>query len=132
MILALLMLSFAHFLNIYKAKKNSDVGTFLKKKEKTAIYMPMIFNIRLVLLTLFLFVYHVNKTAPTYLALIIIVAYIIFVVLCRPHEKPFDLFRSLCLEIGLLLIFLMRIVEINAMVDNIDPRSAWFPVFAYL
>ena len=97
MILALLMLFFAHFLNIYKAKKNSDVGTFLKKKEKTAIYMPMIFNIRLVLLTLFLFVYHINKTAPTYLSLIIIVAYITFVVLCRPHFKPFDLFRSLCL-----------------------------------
>ena len=97
MMLALFMLFFAHFLNIYTAKRNSDVGTFLKKKERTAIYMPVIFNCQLILLTLLLFVYHVNKTAPTYLSLVTITTFIIFVIIYKPHLKKFDLFRSLCL-----------------------------------
>ena len=110
MILAILMLIFAHFLSTYTAHKNSDVGKFLKKKEKTAIHMPFIFNIRLILIIILLFVYHVSPSAPTYLCLTLLIGYILFIIFCRPHLMKFDLLRSLCIEGGLLCIFLMRIL----------------------
>ena len=48
----------AHFLNLATAEQNMDIGTFFRSKSRISAYVPVIFNIRLILLTLMLFLYH--------------------------------------------------------------------------
>ena len=93
--------------------------------------MPVVFNIRLFLLTSLLFTYHLKGIPSLFLTLFLQVGYIIFVVLARPHLKKYDIFRSFCLECGLLCIFLMRTGEIYGLAEKVDPRSIWFIIVAY-
>ena len=92
---AILAIVFAHFLATYTAYKNSDVGTFLDQDLTLGVYMPVFFNIRLLLMTSLLFTYHVKGVPSLTLTLILQVGYIIFVILTRPHLRRYDIFRSL-------------------------------------
>jgi hypothetical protein len=132
LIVSIFMIIFAHFLNVKTAEKNSDVGTFLQKRRNGAVYMPIIFNIRLLAITTLLFLYHVTSAIPAYLALILQLAYTLFVIFGRPHLLAYDFYRSLCLEVGLMVIFLTRIVDVSTLADSIDPHSVWYPLVAYL
>lgn len=76
--------------------------------------MPVIFNIKLVVITILFFIYHhVSKTVPQYCIFIVQFAYLLLIIFGRPHKKPVDLARSICLEVGLLYILVMRFVEVN-------------------
>ena len=59
--------------------------------------MPVLFNTRLLLLTFFLFIFHLNTSAPSYLAIILQFAYGFYVIVGRPHLKLIDFVRSLVL-----------------------------------
>jgi hypothetical protein len=60
MVSASLMLIATHLLNLSTAEENSDIGTYFRKHSKMGVYMPIIFNARLVALTTLLFLYHVT------------------------------------------------------------------------
>ena len=59
MIIAILMLIFAHILATYTAYKNSDVGPFFDEALVLGVYTPVVFNIRLIIFTILLFTYHI-------------------------------------------------------------------------
>ena len=88
------------------------MGTFFRKHKKLGIYAPIIFNFRLIALTSLLFAYHFSKNVPSYLIGITQCAYVLFVLIGRPHKRPFDTFRSLFIEVGLLYVLVIRYVEI--------------------
>lgn len=75
------------------------------------VYFPILFNIRLLALTVLLFTYHLTDNLPAYFIITIQVGFVMFIIFGRPHKKPFDIFRSICLELGLLYVFVMRYVE---------------------
>ena len=127
-----LMIAFAFLYSIYSATLISDIGTFLHKDKKLSHYMPIIFTIRLALIATLLFLYHKNESVPVYFIIIAQVSYILFVIIGRPHRLTYDLFRSLCIEIGLLIILLMRVMEIKALAEKTWPHSDGFPAVAYL
>ena len=54
----MLMLVVAHLLNLATAELNSDIDTFLKPDSKFGLYMPILFSARLILFSIFLFLYH--------------------------------------------------------------------------
>jgi cysteine-rich repeat protein len=60
MVAALLLLGIAHCVSLGTAADSTDVDTFLTKNNY-GIYMPIIFNIRLALLALLLFFYHISE-----------------------------------------------------------------------
>lgn len=127
---AILMFIFAHSLSRYTSKMSSDLGTFFEKERNVGIHTPVIFNIRLIALTTFLFSFHTSPITSLSLILVTQVGYIFFVILGRPHLKRYDLFRSLCLECGLLFILIMRICEIYILQDAESASSDWFPALA--
>ena len=110
MIGAGLMLLIVHFLNLSTAEDNPDVGTFFRKYSKAGIFAPIVFNIRLVAISTLLFVYHITSNLVSYFIIVIQFGYICFVMFAHPHKKIFDLFRSLCVEVALLYIFIMRFI----------------------
>jgi hypothetical protein len=79
------------------AENTVDVGTFLRGKVKSSIHMPIIFNLRLLTISILLFLYHISATIPSYLTLAVQISYIIYVTLCRPHLRTIDFVRSLCI-----------------------------------
>ena len=93
----ILILLVSHLLNLSTAEQNPDVGTYFRKHTKIGIYMPIVFNIRLVALTILLFVYHISPTVPSYLLIIIQIGYLLLIVFGRPHKKPLDIGRAICL-----------------------------------
>ena len=100
------MLLVTHFLNLSTIEDNPDVGTFFRKHSKLGVYAPIMFNLRLITISALLYVYHITPTIPSYAIIIAQFGYLTFILFGRPHKKPFDLVRSVCLEIGLLYIFL--------------------------
>jgi hypothetical protein len=132
MIVSIFLCVLAHSLNTFTAESHSDVGSFLRIGIKRSIHMPAVFNIRLFLLSVLLFAYHLTSSIPSYLAIATQIAYLMFVVICRPHNKGYDFFRSLCLELGLLWILVMRQVEINVLKEEVEEHSLWYPAIAYL
>ena len=93
----ILIILVSHLLNLSTAEQNPDVGTYFRKHTKIGIYMPIVFNIRLVALTILLFVYHISPTVPSYLLIIIQIGYLLLIVFGRPHKKPLDIGRAICL-----------------------------------
>ena len=61
LVVSLLLWLLAHLINTILAEAHYDVGTFLKEKLKRSIHMPVIFNIRLILLTILLFFYQLSS-----------------------------------------------------------------------
>lgn len=94
--------------------------------------MPVIFNSRLLLLTIFLFIFHLNTSAPSYLAIVLQITYLLYTIIGRPHLRLIDFIRSIVLEAGLLLILVLRVMEIYLFAEKAGPRSAWFPFVAYI
>ena len=94
---AMIMLLTTHLLNLSMAYDNPDVGSFFRKHSKMGVYMPILFNIRLIALTILLFTFHITPTLPSYFIIIIQIGYLLFIIFGRPHKKPFDLFRAVCL-----------------------------------
>lgn len=77
-------------------------------------------SLRLILITILLFVWHSTSTIPQFLILMTQFSYLFYVTFARPHRQSFDFFRSLCLEIGLLYILVMRLVETKLLQDVVD------------
>lgn len=132
MVGALMMMLVSHLLNLSTAEENHDVGTYFRKHSKMGVYMPIIFSIKLITLTILLFAYHMSPMVPSYLIIITQVGYITFILFGRPHKKAFDIIRAACVEIALLYIFVVRFAETNFMAEYADPNSIAFPVVAYL
>ena len=130
--IGIFMIIFAHFLSTKTAETNSDVGPYLKDEQKTGIYMPEVFNLRLILITTMLFSSHFNLIVPFVLMVLIQVGYISFIIIGRSHIRGLDFFRVMWLDCGLLVIFLLRIIEIKGMAGTLAPKNGLFPFFAYL
>lgn len=90
----MLMLLASHFLNLSTAEQNPDVGTYFRKHSKVGVYLPIIFNIRLIAMTVMFFVYYISPTIPSYLSVIVQLGYFLLILFGRPHKKVFDLFRA--------------------------------------
>jgi uncharacterized membrane protein len=114
LILALFIFLVAHIVNTVTAPKNTDVDIFFTNNN-IGIYLPIVFNVRLLALTILLFAYQLTQEVPMVAIFCLQGAYILFLVLCRPHLLRFDFFRSLFLELGLLCILIMRQVEIRGL-----------------
>ena len=105
------MLLLAHFINVATAEHNSDVGTYLRRHGMLSIYMPIIFNIRLVVISVLLFVHHLMESEiPTFGIMGVQLVYIMYLLMARPHKKSFDFCRCLVIELGLLYILSIRYV----------------------
>ena len=102
------MLVAVHIVSIVHIKESSDVGTFFRKHSNMGIYAPIFFNTRLIAVTILLFSFHFSKTVPSYSICILQIGYVLFILFGKPHKKPLDYGRSLCIEIGLLYILVMR------------------------
>ena len=63
-------------------------------------------------MTLLLFIFHLNTSAPSYLAIVLQLTYGLYVVLGRPHLRLLDFIRSIVLESGLFIILVLRVMEI--------------------
>jgi cysteine-rich repeat protein len=131
MVAALLMFGVAHCVSLATATDSTDVDTFVVKT-KAGIYMPIAFNVRLTVLSILLFFYHLSEYVPTVSIFFLQSFYLLFVLLCRPHLLLYDLCRSLFIELGLLCILVLRQVEIRVMTGSLNPLSSWFPFVAYL
>lgn len=94
--------------------------------------MPIAFSARLIVLTVLLYVYHFTQDLPQYLIIIAQVGYVLLVVFGRPHKKPYDFFRSLCLEIGILYLLLMRFAEVNLLSEYASSDTSLYSTLAYL
>ena len=92
---SILMLVVAHLICTVFASKNSDIGSFRKPDSKLALYIPLIFNFRLILFTILIFLYHVDSTVPFYFLLVLQMVYTtVFVFIARPYLRLFDIFRA--------------------------------------
>ena len=95
---SILMLLIAHLLNLSDPERHSDVGIFISRQGKLSVYMPIIFNFKLITIASLLFVHHiVESDLPIFAVIIIQLSYLLFVLIGRPHKKDLDLFRSSCL-----------------------------------
>jgi hypothetical protein len=126
----ILMLLSSHLLNLSTAEQNPDVGTYFRKHTKVGIYMPIIFNARLIALTSLLFLYHITPTIPSYLIIIIQVGYVLLIVFGRPHKKGLDIFRAFCIEVGLLYLLVMRFTETKILAENVESNSMLYSAIA--
>ena len=126
-----LTLLIAHLINLSFVEQNSDVGPFLRRHSKVAIYMPAIFSFRLILFTLLIYFFHKSSTLPAYFLIILEFAYLIFVVGGHPHKRSFDTVRAAIVEAGLLYILSMRYLEIELFAEYVSPQSKLYPAIAY-
>jgi hypothetical protein len=94
LIAGMLMLLGSHFLNLSTAEDNPDLGTYFRKHTKISLYMPIIFNLRLIAITILLFVYYITPTVPAYMLIIVQLGYFMLILFGRPHKKPIDLVRA--------------------------------------
>jgi hypothetical protein len=126
------MLLVAHFFNLSIAEENPDIGTYLRKHSKMGIYMPIIFNARLITITILLFAYQITPIFPSYFIIVIQIGYLVFTLFGRPHKKPLDLFRSICTESALTYILLARFTEVTFLADFVNYGNMLFPIMAYI
>jgi hypothetical protein len=110
---SLTMIAVAHFLSLTTAESSSDVGPFLCRQGKFSIFMPLIFNLRLVLTTVLLFVYlsFSSQILPLSLIMLLQIGYLIYLLLSHPHKRRIDFFRAIFIEVGINYIFVMRYLE---------------------
>jgi hypothetical protein len=127
-----IMLLITHFLNLSTAEENPDVGIYLRKHSKFGLYMPILFNLRLIILTTLLFAYHITPSLPSYFLIITQLTYLIFIVFGRPHKKPFDLLRVITIEVALLYVLVMRFVETKALAEYMPYDSIMYQLMAYV
>ena len=132
LISGVVMLMFSQLFNFATARENPDVGTFLRKHSGMGVYMPLVFSLRLVVLTVLLFLFHLEISIISYLIVIVQMGYLMFILFGRPHKKPFDLVRSIFLEVGLLYILVMRYVEVNVFTEYIAYDDMTYPSIAYV
>ena len=104
------MILIVHFINLATVDDNSDIGTYLRSKSKYSPYFPIIFNMKLVVLTILLFIFHISETIPTYAIPSIQMIYILFIIVTRPHKKALDIVRNIIIEFSLLSVFSIRII----------------------
>lgn len=104
------------------------MGTFLKRRKGNQISMPLALSFRLILITILLFAWHSIKSTAQFLILMAQAGYLFYVIFVRPHKQSFDFFRSICLEVGLLYILLMRFLETNLLQKFVDSSSFIYPL----
>lgn len=92
------MLLVAHSIQLATARNNNDVGYFLRSHSNVGVYMPLFFNLRLVVITCLLFVYITTEnTFAAYILLGTQAIYLFYVIIGRPHKKLLDYGRSICI-----------------------------------
>jgi hypothetical protein len=131
LVLSLFVFLLAHVVNTVTATRSRDLNTFFNYN-KVGMYIPIVFNIRLIAITILLFAYQLSQMVPMVMIFCLQGAYILFVLICRPHLIRFDFVRSLFIELGLLCILILRQVEIRSLAGSVDSHSLWFPAWAYL
>lgn len=94
--------------------------------------MPIVLNSRLITVTLLLLCYQLDYNAPQYLLIVVQSAYLFFIVIVRPHKLKLDLFRGICVEVGLLYVIVIRVVEINRIQGEYGSEDSIFKVIAYV
>ena len=61
------------------------------------MYMPLIFNLRLIVITALLFAEHYADLAPQYVILALQTGFVLFVLVGRPHKRNVDIVRAICI-----------------------------------
>ena len=74
---------------------NRDVGVYIRSKSNLGLYMPIIFTIRLILLTILLFSYQYSRVLPSYLLVVVQIGYFFYICLGQPHKRGIDIFRAI-------------------------------------
>jgi len=83
------------------------------------VYMPIIISAKLIAITTLLFVYFISPTVPSYMIIIIQLGYLMLIIFGRPHKKPLDTFRAICVEVGLLYVLVMRFTEVKVLAEYV-------------
>ena len=78
------------------------------------------------MLTFLIFIFHSNDEVPSYLILIVQLAYSLFILVGLSHLKTLDRIRSFGIEQGLLCILLMRVIERKVLHEAFDSRHGLF------
>ena len=98
----------SNIIGMINAEDSSDAGIFFRRHSNMGVYASIFFSSRLILLTVFLFMNDSFGSITCYLLLTIQSLYVVFILFGRPHKKPYDFVRSLCIEFSLLYILLTR------------------------
>ena len=92
---SVVMLLMAVFIHLATAERSSDVGTFLNRNG-ISIYMPFFFTIRLILITVLLFVHDSTESiVPIYSIMAVQLIYLLYIMISRPYLRSLDYGRSL-------------------------------------
>lgn len=133
LIVAMLLMVVGNVANFISIEDSQEVGTFFRKHTKIGIYTPFIFNLRLILLTVFIFLHQTMKSGASFALMGIQFAYIVFVAFGRPHKKPIDLARSLFLEISLFMILTTRFLDVEIIQKLVSQNeSRYYEISAYI
>jgi hypothetical protein len=117
-------------IGVINADDSSDVGTFFRMHSKLGIYAAILFNLRLILLTIFIFVNQSVGSVGSYFLLAIQSLYLVFIGFGRPHKKPYDFIRSLILEFSLLFILFTRYLETYVLNSTVSGDSLLFQILS--
>jgi hypothetical protein len=130
---SMLLIVIGNVANFLSIEDSQEIGTFFRKHTKIGVYAPFVFNLRLILLTVFIFLHQTMDTRASFAILGTQFTYIIFVAFGRPHKKPFDLGRSLFIEISLFLILLGRFLDVEIIQREVSQqKSKYYEIMAYV
>ncbi len=122
----------SNIISLMNAEDSSDVGTFFRKHSSFGVYASMLFTLRLILLTVFMFMNESVGSIGSYCLLTIQSFYVIFILFGRPHKKPYDFARSLCIEISLLYILLTRYLQTYILNSSVSADSLLYEMMSII
>lgn len=129
MVIALSALLISNIINLVNIDDSNEVGTFYRKHSQLGVYCSIVFSIRLVLLTVLVFLKQIIGILSIYLLIIIQLCYFLFIVIGRPHKKSFDFFRSFTIELTLLYVLSTRFLY-GSVLSSSDQSSSTFAFLA--
>ena len=129
LVIALSAFLVSNIINLVTLEDSNEVGTFFRKHSQLGVYCSFVFSIRLVLLTVLLFLKQIIGVLSTYSLLATQLFYLLFVVIGRPHKKSFDFLRSLLIELSLLYVLTTRFLY-GSVLSGTDQSSSVFSILA--
>lgn len=106
------------------------MGTFFRLHSKLGVYAALLFNLRLTLLTVFIFLNQAVGSVSSYMLIFLQCSYVVFVGFGRPHKKPYDFVRSLILEFSLLFILITRYLASYILNSTVEGDSLLFKLLS--
>ena len=99
----------ANFANVITLNDAFDVGTYWRKHSLAGLYAPLLYNTKIISLTVLLYLNINMHPAPSVFVLMIQFMYCLFVCLARPHKRLLDIVRSTIVEFALFWVLLIRL-----------------------